>query len=425
MHINAEILTVGDEILYGQINDTNSTFIAEKLSERGIRVIRKTTVGDVESEMMVAFEEAEKRADIIIITGGLGPTKDDLTKPLLARYFGMTLKLNEEALFEITALFEKRGFQMTETNRLQAWLPDGCIKLTNRMGTAPGMWFNKGKKTFVSLPGVPYEMKVLMTEEVIPRLRKKYTLPVIYHKMIRTIGIGESWLSDKIEAWETSLPPHIRLAYLPNPGQVKLRLTGAGPDFETIKKEVYEQIARVLPEIEKFVFGFDAEEIESAVGKILLANKLTVATAESCTGGYLAHKITSVPGSSAYYTGSVIAYDNRIKKEELGVKAETIEAFGAVSEETVKEMAEGVRRRLKTDIGLATSGVAGPDGGTPEKPVGLVWIACADAHQTVARKLQLTTDRQVNIHASTIHTLNLLRVMLNEKFKAELNFHIQ
>lgn len=414
MHINAEILTIGDEILYGQINDTNSTFICEKLSERGIRVIRKTTVGDSAPEMMQAFTEAEQRADIVIITGGLGPTKDDLTKPLLAKYFGMELKLHEEALGEITMLFEKRGFQMTDTNRLQAWLPDGCVKLTNRMGTAPGMWFDKGQKTFVSLPGVPYEMKILMTEQVIPRLREKYTLPVIYHKMIRTIGIGESWLSDKIEWWETSLPEHVRLAYLPSPGQVKLRLTGAGPDLPSVQMDVQKEVDRVLPEISKYVFGFDQEEIESAAGKLLLERNYTLATAESCTGGYLAHKITSVPGSSAYYTGSVIAYDNRIKMQELGVKAETLEAFGAVSEQTVMEMANGVRQRLGTNIGLATSGVAGPDGGTPEKPVGLVWIAYADGRKTVTKKLQLTTGRQVNIHASAIHTLNLLRLSLQE-----------
>lgn len=414
MHINAEILTIGDEILYGQINDTNSTFICEKLSERGIRVIRKTTVGDSAPEMMQAFTEAEQRADIVIITGGLGPTKDDLTKPLLAKYFGMELKLHEEALGEITMLFEKRGFQMTDTNRLHAWLPDGCVKLTNRMGTAPGMWFDKGQKTFVSLPGVPYEMKILMTEQVIPRLREKYTLPVIYHKMIRTIGIGESWLSDKIEWWETSLPEHVRLAYLPSPGQVKLRLTGAGPDLPSVQMDVQKEVDRVLPEISKYVFGFDQEEIESAAGKLLLERNYTLATAESCTGGYLAHKITSVPGSSAYYTGSVIAYDNRIKMQELGVKAETLEAFGAVSEQTVMEMANGVRQRLGTNIGLATSGVAGPDGGTPEKPVGLVWIAYADGRKTVTKKLQLTTGRQVNIHASAIHTLNLLRLSLQE-----------
>ncbi|MEQ8811120.1 MAG: CinA family nicotinamide mononucleotide deamidase-related protein, partial [Imperialibacter sp.] len=349
MHINAEILTIGDEILYGQINDTNSTWIGQQLSERGIKVIRKTTVGDVESEMMTAFAEAERRADIIIITGGLGPTKDDLTKPLLARYFGMELALHEEALAEITMLFEKRGFQMTDTNRQQAWLPVGSTKLTNRMGTAPGMWFERGNKTFVSLPGVPYEMKVLISEQVIPRLREKYTLPVIYHKMIRTIGIGESWLSDKIEWWETSLPPHIRLAYLPSPGEVKLRLTGAGPNLKSLIKEVQAEIDRVLPDIQKYAYGYDQETIESAIGKLLLERKLTVSTAESCTGGYLAHEITSVPGSSAYYMGSIISYDNRIKTEELGVKQETLDTVGAVSEETVQQMAEGVRKRLKTD----------------------------------------------------------------------------
>lgn len=414
MHINAEILTIGDEILYGQINDTNSTWIALQLSERGIRVIRKTTVGDEENAMMKAFEEAEARADIVIITGGLGPTKDDLTKPLLAKYFNMKLRLHEEALQEITTLFEKRGFQMTDTNRQQAWLPDGCVKLTNRMGTAPGMWFDKGNTTFVSLPGVPYEMKVLVTEQVIPRLRAKYTLPVIYHKMIRTIGIGESWLSDKIEWWETSLPAHIRLAYLPSPGQVKLRLTGAGPDLPTIKSEVQEQVNRVLPEIQKYVFGYDDEEIESAVGKLLLERNMTVGTAESCTGGYLAHKLTSVPGSSAYFMGSIVSYANRIKVDELGVKQQTLDTEGAVSEATVVQMAEGVRRRLKTDIGLATSGIAGPDGGTAEKPVGTVWIACAMEGKTVAKKLQLTTDRQINIHASAIHTMNLLRLAVLE-----------
>ena len=414
MHINAEILSIGDEILYGQIHDTNSTWIGQQLTERGIKVIRKTTVGDVENEMMAAFAEAEKRADIIIITGGLGPTKDDLTKPLLARYFGMELSLHEEALAEITALFEKRGFQMTDTNRQQAWLPKGSTKLTNRMGTAPGMWFEKGNKTFVSLPGVPYEMKVLISEQVIPRLREKYTLPVIYLKMIRTIGIGESWLSDKIEWWETSLPPHIRLAYLPSPGEVKLRLTAAGPNLDTLAKEVQEQIDRVLPDIQKFVYGYDQETIESAIGKLLLERKLTVSTAESCTGGYLAHEITSVPGSSAYYMGSIISYDNRIKTDELGVKQETLDTVGAVSEETVRQMAEGVRKRLKTDIGLATSGIAGPDGGTPDKPVGTVWIACAFEGRTFARKLQLTTDREINIHASALHSLNLLRTSLME-----------
>ncbi len=414
MHINAEILTIGDEILYGQINDTNSTWIGQQLSERGIKVIRKTTVGDVESEMMTAFAEAEQRADIIVITGGLGPTKDDLTKPLLAKYFGMELALNEEALAEITSLFEKRGFQMTDTNRQQAWLPKGSTKLTNRMGTAPGMWFEKGNKTFISLPGVPYEMKVLITEQVIPRLRDKYIIPVIYHKMIRTIGIGESWLSDKIEWWETSLPPNIKLAYLPSPGEVKLRLTAAGPDFKTLEKEVQEQIDRVLPGIQKFVYGYDQETIESAIGKLLLARKLTLSTAESCTGGYLAHEITSVPGSSAYFMGSIISYDNRIKRDELEVKQETLDTVGAVSEETVRQMAEGVRKKLKTDIGLATSGIAGPDGGTEDKPVGTVWIACAFEGQTFTRKLQLTTDRQINIHASALHTLNLLRTSLME-----------
>jgi len=412
MHTLAEILTIGDEILYGQINDTNSTFISEQLSIHGIKVIRKTSVGDVESEMMTAFAEAENRADIIIITGGLGPTKDDLTKPLLASYFGMELKLNEEALAEVTALFEKRGFQMTATNRLQAWLPDGCVKLTNRMGTAPGMWFDKGTKTFISLPGVPFEMKVLINEQVMPRLRTKYTLPVIYHKMIRTVGIGESWLSDKIEPWETSLPPHIKLAYLPNPGQVKLRLSASGTDLEKLRNEVQEQVDKVLPDIQKFVYGYDNEEMESALGKMLKERGLTISTAESCTGGYLAHKLTTVPGSSAYFIGSIISYDNRIKTDELGVKAETLAAHGAVSEETVREMAEGVRKRLKTSVGLATSGIAGPDGGTPEKPVGTVWIACALEKGTFTRKLQLTTDRQVNIHASTIHILNLLRLSL-------------
>ena len=412
MTIKAELLTIGDEILYGQITDTNSQWMSVALSNIGVKVIRKTAVGDDEQEIMTAFAEAEQRADIILITGGLGPTSDDITKPCLAKYFNCGLKINQEALAEVTEFFKSRGRELTEVNRLQAALPEACIKINNPVGTAPGMWFEKGKKVFVSMPGVPHEMKRMMTNIVIPKLKDFFDTPVIHHKIIRTVGIGESFLADKIATWEGALPPHVKLAYLPNLGEVKLRLTSTGASREQLQAEADRLIKDLLPLAQDYIYGYDDDLLELVIGNELREKKLTIAVAESCTGGYLSHLITSVPGCSDYFLGSMIPYAYEIKMSQLGVKPETLEKYGAVSEPTISEMANVVRARFHSDIGVATSGIAGPGGVTPEKPVGTVWIAYSDKHHTVTKKLQLSKDRAINIRMASIAVLNLIRLSL-------------
>ncbi len=410
--ILAELLTIGDEILYGQIVDTNSQWMSIELDKVGIKVIRKTTVGDQEDEILTAFAEAEKRADIILITGGLGPTSDDLTKPLLAKYFDCKLEIHEEALQEITAFFKSRGREMIEPNRQQAALPVCCTKITNPIGTAPGMWFEKEGKVFMSMPGVPHEMKKMMTERVIPKLKEKFETPNIYHKVIRTIGIGESFLAEKIASWEKKLPKHIKLAYLPSLGEVKLRLTGFSNSSSHLESEINELIEKLKPLAGDYIYGYGDESIEVAIGKMLRERKLTLSMAESCTGGYLSHLITSVPGCSDYFLGSMVPYAYEIKMRQLGVKPEVLEKYGAVSEPTIIEMANIVRAKFNTDIGVATSGIAGPGGATPEKPVGMVWIAYSDKHHTVTKKLQISSDRAINIKMASAAVLNLIRLSL-------------
>ncbi len=410
--ILAELLTIGDEILYGQIVDTNSKWMSVELDKAGIKVIRKTTVGDQEDEILAAFAEAEKRADIILITGGLGPTNDDLTKPLLAKYFNCTLQLHEEALEEVTAFFKSRGRELTELNRQQAALPTCCTKITNPIGTAPGMWFEKNGKVFMSMPGVPHEMKKMMTERVIPKLKEQFKTPTIYHKVIRTIGIGESFLADKISSWENALPEHIKLAYLPSLGEVKLRLTGFSDSSSHLESEVNELIEKLKPLAGDYIYGYGDDPIEMAIGKMLREKKLTLSLAESCTGGYLSHLITSVAGCSDYFLGSMVPYAYEIKMRQLGVKPEVLEKYGAVSEQTIIEMANIVRAKFNTDIGVATSGIAGPGGATTEKPVGMVWIAYSDKHQTVTKKLQISSDRAINIRMASVAVLNLIRTSL-------------
>lgn len=410
--ILAELLTIGDEILYGQIVDTNSQWMSVELDKVGIKVIRKTTVGDVEDEILTAFADAEKRADIILITGGLGPTSDDLTKPSLVKYFNSELKVNEEALAEVTEFFKSRGRELTELNRLQAALPSACEKITNPVGTAPGMWFDKGDKVFMSMPGVPHEMKKMMTEHVIPRLKKKYTLPVIHHKFIRTIGMGESFLAEKIADFEKALPEHIKLAFLPSLGEVKLRLTGFGTSLTQLEAETKVLSENLIERIGQFVYGYGEDPIEVVIGRMLRDKKLTLSIAESCTGGYLSHMITSVPGSSDYFLGTMIPYAYEIKMRQLGVKPEILEKYGAVSEPTIIEMANIVRAKFNTDIGVATSGIAGPGGATPDKPVGTIWIAYSDKYHTVTKKLQLSKERMINIRMASMAVLNLIRQSL-------------
>lgn len=413
--VKAEIIAIGDELLYGQVMDTNSHWISQELDKIGVKVGYRTTVGDDVKDILVAFKLAEQRAEIILITGGLGPTNDDLTKPLLAEYFNAKLELVPEALEDLRQYFEKRGKELTALNALQAHLPTNCRYVKNEVGTAPGMWFEESGAVWMSMPGVPHEMKRLMTGFVLPECRKIFDLPIIYHKVVKTVGIGESWLADLLKEWERDLPEFIKLAYLPSVGEVRLRLTAMGEDFGLLAKQVEEQVQKCLPIIGSYVYGFDKDSLHEVVGTLLKQRSQTLALAESCSGGYLSHLITSVAGSSAYFNGAVIPYHNRVKISQLEVNEATLEARGAVSEETVSEMARNVRRKFRADFGLSTSGIAGPSGGSEEKPVGTVWLACDSRKGTVTKKLQLSGERDLNIQLTSVAALNLLRNCLSEK----------
>jgi nicotinamide-nucleotide amidase len=410
MPIKAELITIGDEILYGQTLDTNSHWMSAELDKIGIKVIRKTTVGDVAQEILDAFKDAEGRADIILITGGLGPTKDDLTKPLISKYFDSPLVMNQDALKDVEAIFHKSGRTVSDINRKQAEIPEAAIKITNSLGTAPGMWIERNGHVFVAMPGVPFEMRRMMSDSILPKLKEKFVHQVIHHQVIRTVGIGESNLAELIAVWEDNLPSHIKLAYLPTLSMVKLRLTAIGSYLSDLKLECEALVEEIKPIIDKYVHSYEDQEIESSIGKMLLKAEKTIAFAESCTGGYLSHLITKVPGSSRYFLGSIISYSYEVKESELDVDHKVLEEKGAVSEEVVMQMAIAVRKKLKSDIGVSISGIAGPDGGTPEKPVGTVWIAYSDANKTVAKKLILTKDRVLNIQYSAYAALNMLRI---------------
>ena len=420
--INASIITIGDELLIGQTIDTNSAFIAQELNKIGVWVHHRVAVGDVYDDIWQALDEESEKSDIVIITGGLGPTADDITKPLLCKYFGGKMIVNEEVLAHVKYLFEKvyrRPGGMLERNLKQAEVPDVCTVLHNARGTAPGMMFtaspNRRKSVFFSLPGVPHEMKGLITDEVIPRLKEMFDLPAIVHRTLLTAGIGESMLAELIKDFESSLPEYIKLAYLPSYGMVKLRLTVKGDKEEEVEKQV-EPYFRTLQELTKeYLVTNEDEGLEKVVGKLLKAKNKTLATAESCTGGHIAHLITSVPGSSAYFKGTVVSYANEIKEKVLGVKNETLLSVGAVSEETAIEMAAGVLKVLNTDYAIAVTGIMGPDGGSDEKPVGTVWVAIGSKTKVETHKLNLRFDRQRNISLTAVNALNLLRkFILNE-----------
>lgn len=410
--IKAEIIAIGDELLYGQIVDTNSHWISQEMNLIGVRVVRRSTVGDNRQDILSAFSHAEKRADIVLITGGLGPTDDDLTKPLLAEFFQSDITLVPEALEAVRLFFARRGRELTKLNIQQAYLPSKCTYVENSVGTAPGMWFEEHGCVWMSMPGVPHEMKKLMNAFVIPKIKSIFPLPTIYHKVIKTVGIGESWLADLIGEWARNLPAHIKLAYLPSIGHVKLRLTAFGNDYDQLHAEVEKEIEKVFPVIENYIYGFNKESLEEAIGRLLIQKNKKVALAESCSGGFISHMITSIPGSSAYFQGAVVPYHNQFKSDILGVEKETLEKDGAVSEPTVIQMAEHVRKLFQADFGLASSGIAGPGGGWKEKPVGTVWIACAKYDRTLTKKLMLTQDRMLNIQLTGIAALNLLRLAI-------------
>jgi nicotinamide-nucleotide amidase len=424
--INASIITIGDELLIGQTIDTNSAFIAQELNKIGVWVRRRVAVGDVYDDIWKALDEEGAASEIVIITGGLGPTADDITKPLLCKYFGGTLVVNEDVKAHVKHLFEnvyRRPGALLERNLKQAEVPDVCTVLHNARGTAPGMWFTKHKSQsptlggggafpstiYISLPGVPHEMKGLITDQVIPRLMQEFTMPAIVHRTAFTAGQGESMLAEMLVEFEASLPESVKMAYLPNYGMVKLRLTGRGKTKEEVEAVLNPVFDRLLEEVKNFLVTDTDEGLEVVVGRILKAKGLTLGTAESCTGGYIAQLITSVPGSSAYFKGGVVSYANEVKSGVLGVLPETLQTAGAVSEETVRQMIQGAIRTLGVDYAVAVSGIMGPDGGTAEKPVGTVWIAVGNKEKTDAIRLQFRFDRQRNIGLTAVNALNYLR----------------
>jgi nicotinamide-nucleotide amidase len=408
------IITIGEEIVSGLITDTNSAWLGKRLYGLGIDVLEKVSVKDVEEDIIRAMKYAYARVPLVLMTGGLGPTKDDLTKQALMHFFECGQIFSESTYTEICQLMEKFGKQPTEAHRNQAYMPEIAQLLENGMGSAPGMLMEKNGKVLISMPGVPYEMKYIFERHVGKIIQERYELNPIFHKILMTSGEGESRLAVKISEIEDHLPKGITIAYLPGMAQVRIRISGRGTDAE-VTQNLVEQIANEIEsKIKPFVFGYDNEPLEKAIGKMLVDKNQTLSTAESCTGGFLAHMITSVPGSSAYFNGSVIAYSNQVKMDILAVKEKTLIKHGAVSKETVMEMAENVRKLLNTDYGLATSGIAGPDGGTDEKPVGTIWIACAGPGGIKTKKLELSKDRVLNIRYTSVTCMTLLRKFILE-----------
>ncbi len=412
--MNAHILTIGDEILIGQVTDTNSAWIAQRLNTDGIWVSQMRSIGDKHDEIVAAFALSLESADLLFITGGLGPTKDDITKKAIADFFGVEMVFHDETWARIQSFFQKLGKIPNESHRNQCLMPANALILTNEMGTAPAMWIEHNGKIIVSMPGVPYEMKYLMDVRVLPKLRERFkdTQKVVLHRTLRTAGAGETELADLIADLEDSLPEYLKIAYLPDLGQVRLRLTATGDDVDFLEKNIQKKSAEIEQRIQKYVFGYEGETLETALGKILVSQNKMLVIAESCTGGYIAHRLTSNAGASAYFKGGVVAYSNELKINQLGVLADTIDTFGAVSEQTVIEMARGALLRLNGDAAIAVSGIVGPDGGTPEKPVGTVWIAYGDAQQIRTLRLNLSKDRLRNIQYTATVALNLLRRFL-------------
>ncbi|MGB4293777.1 MAG: competence/damage-inducible protein A [Bacteroidales bacterium] len=408
--MKAEIITIGDEILIGQTVDTNSAWIGAELSKLGFEITQISSIPDRRESILKILSEVTGRADVVIITGGLGPTSDDITKQTLCEFFNTTLVTNQEVLGMIELMFQRRNLPMTENNRRQADVPASCRVLFNAAGTAPGMWFEKGGTIFISLPGVPLEMKYIMNEHVLHELKKRFSSRIIIHKNIMTYGTFEARLAELLIDFEAQLPSNIKLAYLPSLGIIKLRLTGSGNNLVDLSKQINEQVQKLYATIPDYIYGEDEETLEMVLGKILKEKQLTICTAESCTGGMVAHMITSVPGSSTYYKGSIIAYDNSIKKNILKVKGKTLKENGAVSREVAEEMAAGALKLFDCDFAVATTGIAGPDGGTPEKPVGSVWISVASKNGVTAEKYQFLHDRETNIKHFSIAALNMLRL---------------
>lgn len=387
-----EIINIGDELLIGQVVNTNAADMAKMLNKAGFDVRKTSVVGDEAEIIRSSLQSAMQRADVVLITGGLGPTKDDITKKVLAEEFDSSLVMNEQVRTHVERYFASKGLPFTPTNAEQALVPDKCRVVFNSVGTAPGMCFEKNGKLVFSMPGVPFEMRTMMPE-VIEIMKQHFKSEAVEYKTLLVSGIGESFLSDKLEGFEANLPKGISLAYLPKGGTIRLRLTAKGADRNKVTDMLDRQTELLLASVKDYFMGFECDNLAETLGERLSENGKTVATAESCTGGNIAHLITLVAGSSRYYKGSVVSYANEVKEKVLGVRAGDLQQYGAVSEEVVKQMAEGVKRLLKTDYAIATSGIAGPSGGSDEKPVGTVWIAVAGERGCVAEKFLFNTTR--------------------------------
>ncbi|WP_419698152.1 competence/damage-inducible protein A [Mucilaginibacter sp. NFX135] len=408
----AEIITIGDEILIGQIVDTNSAWMATELNQIGVRVKQISSVSDDREHILKALTEAANRVDIVFITGGLGPTKDDITKKTLAEYFNVELVEDTDTLEHVKGIFARFNRPLLEVNRLQASVPANCKVIFNQNGTAPGMWFYENNVTYISMPGVPFEMMYMMTEQVLPQIKEQFKLPVIIHKTILTVGEGESFLAERIADIEDDLPAHIKLAYLPKLGMVRLRLSAFG-EHEADLQEQVDQFAKRIIERIGAVFVIDEDiALEKAILDKMEAQGFTLSVAESCTGGYLSHLFTQHPGSSTVFLGGGVTYAYELKESVLGVKHQTLLDFGAVSEQTVKEMVEGALKNFKSDFAIAITGIAGPDGGTETKPVGIVWIAVANKQKMLIKKYTFGNKRRQNIERSAVAALSMLNTLL-------------
>ncbi len=410
--MNCALITIGDEILIGQVTDTNAVWISKQLNKLGVRVEEMVTVSDEAQQITSTLDRLMGTYELLIMTGGLGPTKDDITKQTLAAYFDCALVSHSESLNRITAFLKKRGRTVIESNLRQADVPEACTALINNHGSAPGMWFEKEGSILVSLPGVPYEMKGLMEDHVIPAIHKRVEVPGVVHRTIMTQGIPESYLAEMLKDWESDLPVCMKLAYLPRPGIVRLRLTLIDKCIQEAEEMLEVRISKLLDIIGVHVFGYDDISLEESLGLTLREQNLTVATAESCTGGNIARLLTSVPGSSVYFSGSVIAYSNEIKSNVLGVDSGIIESKGAVSREVVEQMAEGICKQLGTQTAMATSGIAGPDGGTEGKPVGTTWICVKYGEKIYAKKYLFWGTRGHVIDQASFTAMQLLRRLL-------------
>jgi nicotinamide-nucleotide amidase len=412
--MKAFIVNIGDELLIGQVANLNASWMAEQLSKMGVEVVKIIVVGDKVEDVKEAITQASSDADIVFLTGGLGPTNDDKTKDVLCDYFEKKLIMHEPSLKDITDLFKSRGWKVTELNRKQAEIPEGFTTITNLEGTAPGLWYEAKNKIYIAVPGVPFEMKRMMLDSILPAIEKKLSAPWVVHKTILTQGVGESFLAETIKQWEDNLPEFINLAYLPSPGLVRLRLSAKGNDKKKLLSEIELQLKKLQEIIADIIWGYDNDTLEAVIGNLLKQKGKTLVTAESCTGGAIAQRITTIAGSSAYFKGSVIAYSNELKENILGVKKETLEKYGAVSEETITEMALNAGKKLNADYAVAVSGIAGPDGGTAEKSVGTIWIAVSSPENIIVKKFQFGNNRLVNIERAVVTALNMLRKSILE-----------